>query len=386
MYAAIFDRDRLREEHGDQKQIDKLNVKIMDLNQRIVALAGKVWDTRTYQEYRDGWDGLSQELARRHAAISFDHADPGYLRAVHEEMDYMRASRHYKDYIGSTKEAERQKALQAQAILITTPAYNADLDARDGIEYINRVFPPAMLAQLPAQDQQEIMIDLVNIPNEEVGDIIADANETLAQSLNDFFPNWSNERPRQLAPRDTPIASPEPQPIRKRLQVLEDLENRPGPSRTDTSRPPSGKVPKYVTADMPKFPPGKSPPLAEEPQEVFFRKKVKNSNWMNTLFIKMRDMDILRFDEIKRANGQWSEVDVDRLIRRMTSNSHAKLKTPEPKGYKTALMYLEQFPTLLRYVGDHIRRDFTLTHKHFKLPEKLELADPPKPKAKPNTK
>ena len=127
-----------------------------------------------------------------------------------------------------------------------------------------------------------------------------------------------------------------------------------------------------------KFPAGKTPPHKEWPKDgpidILF-KKGRNKDWMNKLYTKMVEMKIIRPDAIKRAHGEWAQIDVKKLIKRLVSNSHGKLVLPHPAGYKTVLGYLEFYPNLLKYVGEYICRDFKRTHQNFKLPDQLPLAD-----------
>ena len=63
---------------------------------------------------------------------------------------------------------------------------------------------------------------------------------------------------------------------------------------------------------------------------------------------------------------------------RLTSEAHAKPKTPEPIAYNWVLEHFHNVPNLLAYVGDRARRDYLELYPHVKkIPPKLKLTGSP---------
>ncbi len=68
-------------------------------------------------------------------------------------------------------------------------------------------------------------------------------------------------------------------------------------------------------------------------------------------------MWIIEIDGIKKLDGTGKEIDAKKLLRRLVSNSHTKLKTEPPDGYKTMMLYAERNPDLLKYTARHKKRN-----------------------------
>ena len=66
----------------------------------------------------------------------------------------------------------------------------------------------------------------------------------------------------------------------------------------------------------------------------------------------------MRLDQVKMSDGSWRPINSKKLIKRLCSNSHAKLKSIPPPGFKTIRNYISTHPEYLQYVGDNLKREF----------------------------
>ncbi len=57
-------------------------------------------------------------------------------------------------------------------------------------------------------------------------------------------------------------------------------------------------------------------------------------------------------------------------ITQLISNSHAKLKTAPPDGFKAMMLYAERNPDLLKYFGDNTRKVFKSIYPDVEMPKR----------------
>ena len=307
----------------------------------------------SFDDWVEAWNELQE-------AINQHHDNPMVLREMYKTVDIFKQSQYYEEFLAARladlqreldneRRLEMRKAQVARGILGAVRPEVIDLDSIDSsIELLNATFPPPVLVQMPIPMQEAAIGELLTMSAEEVSEVIAYINASLEQSF---------------AEQGIPYGMPQ------------EWMGRP----RQTSTPAPAKPPRMPTpAQPPRMPAGKTPPHKEWPKDgpidILFTKG-RNKDWMNKLYTKMVELKIIRPDAIKRAHGEWAQIDTKKLIKRLVSNSHGKLVLPHPSGYKTVLGYLEVYPNLLKYVGEYIRADFKRTHKNFKLPDRLPLGD-----------
>ena len=87
----------------------------------------------------------------------------------------------------------------------------------------------------------------------------------------------------------------------------------------------------------------------------------------------------MRLDQVKMPDGSWRPINSKKLIKRLCSNSHAKLKSIPPPGFKTIRNYIATHPEYLQYVGDNLKREFgpqkVVKKKHRQGPTVLDVDD-----------
>jgi hypothetical protein len=79
---------------------------------------------------------------------------------------------------------------------------------------------------------------------------------------------------------------------------------------------------------------------------------------------------VLRIDGVKTPDGRWREIDdAKKLIKRLCSNTHNKLKSDPPKGFKTIKNFVAANPPFMKLVGQNLRRELV---PHRRKPKKKD--------------
>ncbi len=99
---------------------------------------------------------------------------------------------------------------------------------------------------------------------------------------------------------------------------------------------------------------------------------------MNTLFSELQKRGWMRYDSVlAQDRGGWvavEEEDIKKILKRLVSDAHTKMKTPPPNGFGIIMYHASTDKSIFAYIGDYIRREFLkqATDKT-KLPVKVKL-------------
>ena len=114
--------------------------------------------------------------------------------------------------------------------------------------------------------------------------------------------------------------------------------------------------------------------------------KGKNMQWMNALWEEMRKRGFVKLDKILRKTGVWGPIDPRKLLKRLVTMAHGKLRSEPPNGYRSTLYHCNKHPELLAYLGDNPRREFSKLYPDTPMPKRLLIGPQPGPRAPPKPK
>ena len=306
------------------------------------------------------------------------------------------------------KEKERQRANTRFQLGAARP-YNVDLDAdtSDSMEQaalLVSVVPNPILATMTVIEQIDLTQDLlhrtppeleefsrsthdtINITIENTQSTIPGMTQTYMSEDEDPIIEYARTvpPPKVLKQRSTVIESPsrvinissesEPSPQQRRTPIPISSDSSVGDTtweRTTTvAPPPPKKKAKVPTAAAGKKKQAKT--IASLPPD----KRAKAER----LFQSFKEEGIITGDADvthPRQPGRIQTTDLFELMTRLLSESHTKLKTPEPAAYNWILEHLHTVQPLLAFVGERTRRDYKELYNVKKIPLKLKLSGSP---------
>jgi hypothetical protein len=276
--------------------------------------------------------------------------------------------------------------MKAEEALLNQTIANADtilepdpnpVDLRnvdEPMDLINKL-PDSMIVNMTLEEQEHLIDTILS----------SDWNDS-QRIINDLSQSFADAFERNLMARSPP-ASPHSSNPADRTRPLEynaDLDDQPSPARADT--PPSpvrrrlvgpGKAfDTAITIDDDTPPIGRDSPARDPHRPTLFRKGV-NTRWKNIVWEDLNKLKIVNIDTIRDPNNpqKWREIDAKKLVNRLISNAHYKLKAEPPKGYNTVLRWVSRHPDLAAHLGQNARRLFKDQYKGVKIPDQVDLRD-----------
>ena len=241
--------------------------------------------------------------------------------------------------------------------------YTVDLDADDDeIDAINKLLPTAVIAGMDVDEQIGVLNTMQDKTPNEVDVMARNMNLAFIDELEIAYDviiiddepskttvNTLEERKRE----QEHVTFDEPPTIAKGMAARKDTP--PTMQRT-----PAKKTPKWYHQ-------GSDDPDYEPPQHSLFNKGKGFEKW-NALYDKLVADGVVKDDMIKVVDGDgtkhWKEFEPKKVIKRICSNTRAKLKEDlDPKGYRTLKQYIMERPRYLNFVGDNLRRQMGVAKK-----------------------
>src|SRR5271156_6179188 len=126
---------------------------------------------------------------------------------------------------------------------------------------------------------------------------------------------------------------------------------------------------------------GENPPTDDDEIVVrYYFTKGRRLRQKNAIYSHLHAWGVVRDGQVKdfRNPDRWLTADLSKVINRLMSNTHGKIKRKEPLGYRTILRYIDARPdwNIFPILGDNIRRQYAKANPGM-IPKKKIIKDKP---------
>ena len=266
--------------------------------------------------------------------------------------------------------------------------HKVDLDEDDdAVTILNKVIAPPVLVAMDINDQAKLIDEIISLPKDQMEDVAYDAQASMheAFSRTDLY-----DEDEELFDIENVAGEVETDPLKEVHEHLERI--KPATPKKVTfggkvskSKPQlkklsanDGQEPTFSGFQAtPKVP---IPPY--KPNDVrivshFWRGK--NLKQKNTIYSLLLKWGIVREGEVKSFKNpdRWLAADIGKIIDRLISNTHAKLKKDPPIGFKILMEHIHKRPgvQIFELFGDNIRRQYLAAYPNTQLPKKIRFND-----------